>query len=361
MKNRSIYIRRAYRIIGTLFFLFNTSFIPFTAQRKIVLPTIITQKVFADSDDPAIWINYANPAASLILGTDKDDFNGGVYVFDLLGRIDSSRTQVGLKRMNNIDVIQNVTWNKGSIDLVVATERGENQLRIYELPSMRPLDGGGIPVFIGEKDRDPMGVALYKRKSDGALFVIVGRKSGPSGTYLWQYRLSPDKKGNIQATVVRKFGKFSGFKEIESIAVDTLFEHIYYSDEQIGVRKYYADPRKGDQELALIGKSRFKEDNEGISFYHLSDSTGYILVSDQGANQFQVFQLEGSSTNPHEHKHVGTIPVSAQESDGSDCTAFPLPGFKKGLFVAMSTDRTFHYYNWEEFEKMITDSSKLYP
>lgn len=351
MKSMSIYKRRVYRLFGVLFFFYLTAFSPIPIQQEPILPKVITQKVFADSDDPAIWINYKNPATSLILGTDKDDFNGGVYVFDLRGRIDTVRSKVGLKRMNNVDIIQNVPWKKGAIDLAVATERGENQLRIYELPSMRPIDGGGIPVFIGEKERAPMGIALYKRKSDGVLFAIVGRKNGPSGTYLWQYKLVPNKKGIVEATVVRKFGKYSGFKEIESIAVDTLYEHIYYSDEQIGIRKYHADPKKGDQELALFGKTLFKEDNEGISFYHLTDSTGYILVSDQGANQFQVFSLEVSSTNPHEHRHVGTIPVSAQESDGSDCTAFPLPGFEKGLFVAMSTDKTFHFYSWEDFVK----------
>jgi len=358
MKSMPIYKRRVYRLFGVLFFFYLTAFSPIPIQQEPILPKVITQKVFADSDDPAIWINYKNPAASLILGTDKDDFNGGVYVFDLRGRIDTVRSKVGLKRMNNVDIIQNVPWNKGAIDLAVATERGENQLRIYELPSMRPIDGGGIPVFIGEKERAPMGIALYKRKSDGVLFAIVGRKNGPSGTYLWQYKLVPNKKGIVEATVVRKFGKYSGFKEIESIAVDTLYQHIYYSDEQIGIRKYHADPKKGDQELALFGKTLFKEDNEGISFYHLTDSTGYILVSDQGANQFQVFSLEGSSTNPHEHRHVGTIPVTAQESDGSDCTAFPLPGFEKGLFVAMSTDKTFHFYSWEDFVKKGTGAFK---
>lgn len=351
MKSMPTYRGRVYRLPGILFFFYLTAFSSIPTQQEPVLPKIITQKVFADSDDPAIWINYKNPAASLILGTDKDNFNGGIYVFDLKGQIDSIRSKVGLKRMNNVDVIQNVPWGNGTIDLAVATERGENQIRIYELPSMRPLDDGGIPVFIGEKERAPMGVALYKRKSDGTLFVIVGRKNGPSGSYLWQYKLAPNKKGKIEATVARKFGKYSGFKEIESIAVDTLYQHIYYSDEQIGIRKYHADPKKGDQELALFGKINFKEDNEGISFYHLTDSTGYILVSDQGANQFQVFTLEGSSANPHDHRHIGTIPVTAQESDGSDCTAFPLPGFEKGLFVAMSTDKTFHFYSWEDFIK----------
>jgi 3-phytase len=41
--------------------------------------------------------------------------------------------------------------------------------------------------------------------------------------------------------------------------------------------------------------------------------------------------------------------VAARESDGSDVTAAPLNDtFKHGIFVVMSTDKTFHYYRWED-------------
>ncbi|MEY3324718.1 MAG: phytase [Chitinophagaceae bacterium] len=349
MKEILMYRKGTTLFFGLLPLFFLTGFITFKTNNQRVIPAIVTQKVFGDSDDPAIWINYNDPRKSLILGTDKNDHNGGIYVFNLTGEIDSNLTRTGMKRVNNVDIIQRVAWSDSLIDLVVVTERGENQLRIFELPSMRPLDGGGIPVFIGEKERSPMGVAFYKRRTDNALFVIVSRKNGPTGTYLWQYRLKQGKKGQIEAVVSRKFGKFSGFKEIESIAVDTLFEHIYYSDEQNGIRKYFADPLKGDEELAVFGKSDFKEDNEGISFYHLSDSTGYILVSDQGANQFQIYNLDTGVGGINTHKLITTIPVSTLESDGSDCTSFSLPGFEKGMFVAMSADRTFHFYRWIDF------------
>jgi len=41
--------------------------------------------------------------------------------------------------------------------------------------------------------------------------------------------------------------------------------------------------------------------------------------------------------------------VSALESDGSEMTSTPLnQRFGKGLFVAMSTDKTFHFYKPED-------------
>jgi 3-phytase len=311
-------------------------------------PDVITDTVFDDSDDPAIWIDANNPANSLIIGTDKHKENGGLYVFDLKGKIDAKRTITGLKRMNNVDIAYGLSIQGQPVDIAVATERDRNSIRIFSLPDMKAIDNGGIEVFRNDSLRLPMGIALYKRPADGAIFAIVGRKNGPTENYLEQYLLKDNGKGQVIGELVRKFGKFSGKKEIESIAVDQQLGYVYYSDEQTGIRKYYADPSKGNEELTLFGAGEFKEDNEGISIYQLTDSTGYILVSDQGANRFNIYAREGSKTNPHEHKLIASIPFSTLESDGSDVTAVSLPGFKGGLFVAMSTDKTFHYYSWEK-------------
>ena len=43
------------------------------------------------------------------------------------------------------------------------------------------------------------------------------------------------------------------------------------------------------------------------------------------------------------------VPVSTNESDGSDVTSAVLdPRFPSGLFVAMSDNRTFQYYSWDD-------------
>lgn len=315
-----------------------------------VQPAYITERVTYDSDDPAVWVNPADASKSLILGTDKD-INGGLYVFNLEGKIQQDKVVKGLQRPNNVDVAYGLMVNGKPTDIAVVTERKGYRLRVFSVPDMKPVDNGGIDMFAGETNpdfRDVMGIALYKNKK-GDIYAIVGRKTGPAeGGYLWQYLLNGDS-GHVKATLVRKFGKYSGKKEIESIAVDNALGYVYYSDEQYGVRQYFADPEKGDQELALFGKTGFAEDHEGISIYQLTDSTGYILVSDQGANRFQVFSREGTREAPYEHKWLKTVPVSAQESDGSETVTVPLgPAFPHGMFVAMSTDKTFHIYKWED-------------
>jgi len=150
---------------------------------------------------------------------------------------------------------------------------------------------------------------------------------------------------------VRKFGLWSGKKEIEAIAVDDELGYVYYSDEGVGVHKYYADPQHqdADKELALFATEGFAKDHEGISIYKVNDGTGYILVSDQQANQFHIFKREGEADNPHKHTLVKVVKVSTNESDGSEVTNTALnETFPKGLFVAMSDDRTFQLYSWAD-------------
>lgn len=316
-----------------------------------VKPVIVTEAVQFDSDDPAIWINSQDTSKSLIVGTDKDE-NGALYVFDLNGKIIQDKVVKGLKRPNNVDIEYGLILHNKPTDIVVVTERMTHNLRIFSLPDMTPVDNGGIPVFeneTGDGFRDLMGISLYKQPITNKIFAIIGRKSGPTNGYLWQYLLEDDGKGAVKATLVRKFGQYSAKKEIESIAVDDELGFVYYSDEGVGIRKYYADPEKGNEQLALFGTSGFTQDHEGISIYKINNKTGYILVSDQQSNRFRVFAREGSNGNPHDHQLVKIINMSTSESDGSEVTSVSLLGqFKSGLFVGMSTDKTFQFYRWED-------------
>jgi len=51
-----------------------------------------------DTDDPAIWVNPADPAGSLILGSDKSQ---GLFVYDLTG---AERAFFADGQLNNVDL-----------------------------------------------------------------------------------------------------------------------------------------------------------------------------------------------------------------------------------------------------------------
>jgi 3-phytase len=323
----------------------------------VVKPALVTARVVHDPDDPAIWIDPADPSHSLVIGTDKDA-DGALVAFDLGGRV--VKSVPGLKRPNNVDVEYGLSLGSRRVDIAVVTERLGDTIRVFSLPALEPIDGGGIPVFVGQSQRAPMGIALYKRPSDGAIFAIVGRKAGPTRGYLWQYRLEDDGGGRARAVKVREFGAWSGKGEIEAIAVDDALGYVYYSDEWIGIRKYAADPdaMDADDELALFGTDGFAEDREGISIYARPDGTGYILVSDQQADRFQVFARANPRGPPHQHPRLAVVALSTHDSDGSDVTSAALgAAFPTGLFVAMSDDGSFQFYSWRDISALIPGST----
>lgn len=320
------------------------------AVSEIIQPKFITDTTKHDTDDPAIWIHPTDVSKSLIIGTDKNK-DGALYVFNLQGKIVN---RIGdLQRPNNVDIEYGLPFGKDTIDIAVTTERLTHKLRIFKLPEMTPIDNGGIEVFVGETEkefRDLMGIALYKNPENGKIYAIVGRKNGPAEGYLWQYELLSKNGKTVESQLIRKFGKYSQKKEVEAICVDNKMGFVYCSDEGVGIRKYYANPEKGNAEIQLFGENSFQKDNEGISMYPTSDSTGYILVSDQQANYFRIYKREGNND------FIKTLPFATESSDGSDCSSVALNAdFQKGIFVAMSEGKVFHIYDWAIIEKRILE------
>ena len=315
-------------------------------QLPVIKPTLITDKTPNDTDDPAIWVNRENPEESIVFGTDKgeqDQPDSGVYAFDLDGKLIPEKSITGLIRTNNADVEYDFKLNDSvHTDILAFTERGRRQIRVFSVPDMKPLDNGGFKVFEDADDsnpefRQPMGISIYRNPETGRVYVIVGRKNGPAEDYLYQYELISDPTG-VRTDLVRKFGRFSGKKEIEAIAVDDALGYIYYCDEQEGIRKYYADPSKGNEELALFGGEYFTDDNEGIAIAAYPDGEGYIIVSDQGAHAFNFFRRSDNT-------FVKALNLGTLSTDGCEITLESLGSkFPNGLFVSMNDERDFFYH-----------------
>ncbi len=201
----------------------------------------------------------------MILGTDKGDSTGGIFVFNLEGKLDTALSITNLERPNNIDTEYGFQFQGNSVDIAAFTERGKDMIRVISLPDCKFIDNGGIPVFEDDSIRSPMGIALYKDKNN-QVFAFVGRKDGPADGNIYQYQLLANDSV-VSGVKVRELGKFSKKKEIEAIVVDDKLGYVYYSDENVGVRKYYADAEKGNEELALFAQTSITEDHEGLSIF----------------------------------------------------------------------------------------------
>jgi 3-phytase len=213
-------------------------------------------------------------------------------------------------------------------------------------------------VLEGERGEssEPMGIAIYRRLRDGAVFAIVAPKTGSRTDYLWQYRLESDPAGRLSLALVRRFGRFGRTGsppagEIEAVVVDDALGYVYYSDERYGIRKYHADPDHVDaaRELAVLGTDGYLGDREGLAIYDTGAGKGFLVSSDQlsDGTRLKLFRREGTQGNPHDHSEVWTVPTVSDATDGLEVSARALPGFPRGLVVMMNAGaRNLLLYDW---------------
>jgi 3-phytase len=327
-----------------------------------IQPAVRTAQVSEDPDDPAIWIHPSDPARSLILGTNKVKAPGGaLVVFGLDGKI--RQTVAGLDRPNNVDVEYGLAAGGGAIDIAVVTERLQKRLRVFRVQESGITELTGDTVVFGNRQGDaaaPMGVSLYRRPKDGAVFAIVAPKTGNREKYMGQYRLETGADGKVNAALVREFGRFSGQGEIEAVAVDDALGYVYYADEGDGIHKYHADPDHPEaaRELAHFGKTGFQADREGIAIYARGDGTGFVVCTDQipGNSVYRFYRREGEAGRPHDHAALlGTVSGGADSTDGLEITSRGLgPAFPAGLMAAMnSAGRNFLLFRWQDVESAL--------
>lgn len=305
-----------------------------------IIADVVTENTLHDTDDPAIWVNPKDASKSIVFGTDKNT-DGAIYAFDLDGKVLENKTIRHLKRPNNIDLEYGFQLNDTTkVDVIAFTERERQKLRLYSVPNMKPLDNGGFPVFEDAKlpkANLPMGIALYKSPETKSIYAIVGRKNGPKKGYLHQYLLTSDSLG-VHAKFVRAFGEFSGKKEIEAIAVDDEAGIIYYSDEMHCIRKYYAEPNNGDEEIYCFGGEYFKEDIEGIAIAKYQGKS-FLIVSNQQAHTFNIFDLKTNA-------FIKEVDLGTIETDGCEVTTVSLGNkFPNGLFVSMNDEKNFFFHD----------------
>ena len=75
-----------------------------------VRPNFATQAVSHDADDPAVWVHPTRPERSLIIGTDKQEGPGGLFVALLHRR---SRHTPSPGRFRRYRGLRRRTWGEG--------------------------------------------------------------------------------------------------------------------------------------------------------------------------------------------------------------------------------------------------------
>jgi 3-phytase len=323
-----------------------TEFIP-----GAVLPVVESEPVasFGDAaDDPAIWVDRQDPGRSVVIATDK---KLGLNVYDLDGKVIHS---VADGRMNNVDVRDGFTFGGRVITLVAATNRTRKSISLYRYDAqarqLQALPGGDLPTGFD----DPYGLCMYRSAKNGAYYVFANDSADGR---VRQWRISA-KGGKIAGELVREIEVGS---QAEGCAADDELGHLYVAEEDVALWKYSAEPRDGSRRTSIdtVEKGHLTDDIEGLSIYYGANGAGYLVVSNQGEDNYAVYRREGSN------EYLGKFAVvanseagidGASETDGLDIVSAPLgERFPDGLLVVqdgrnlMPAERqNFKYVSWKD-------------
>lgn len=297
------------------------------------------------ADDPAIWRNTADPARSLIVGTDK---KAGLYVYGLDGK---TRDFLDAGRVNNVDLRDGVSINGRTGILVVASDRNDvanAKLALFrldpataKLTALGKVDGGRGEAY---------GICLYRNGAATDAFIVL--KDGTVN------QIALDTSGAAPAgRIVRnlKLGTQS-----EGCAVDDRTGMLYVAEEDVGLWRFdaRADGSPTPARIAAADGRNLVMDAEGVAIAAIGEKDGYVLVSSQGDNAYVAYRLSDDS-------YVGRFRIvdgrvgGSEETDGIDLMLGDFgPNYPGGLFIAQdghnaAAAQNFKLVAWDDIAKAL--------
>lgn len=270
------------------------------------------------ADDPAIWRNPADPAAGLIVGTDK---KAGLYVYDLQGK---QRSFVNAGRVNNVDL-----RDMGATGIIVAASDRSDPLNakiaLFRLdPIAATLTAlGKVSAGTGEA----YGVCLYRE--GGTLFAFNVIKDGT----IRQVALTLGD-GAPSGKIVRTMKLAT---QSEGCVTDERTHRLYVAEEDVGLWRFDAAPGGATAPIKMASADGYQivADTEGVTLAAEGPGNGgYLLVSSQGDNAYAVYRLADDAYLGRFRIGAGLV-GSTEETDGVDIAVGDFgPGYPGGLFVA---------------------------
>ena len=279
------------------------------------------------ADDPAIWVDTANPSRSLIIASQK---KYGVLVYDLEGRLLQS---LPAGRINNVDLRDGFVLSGQRVAIIAGSNRSDQSLDLWALdPVTRQLrDVADGPLALGLAD--PYGLCLYRDVGDDSVQVIVNDKDGR----VQQWKLVPRSNGRVGIEKLREFRTAS---QPEGCVADDAAGLLYLGEEAHGIWRHAADA-SSTQAPVLVDHTgaggQLVADVEGMSLWQGENGTGYLIVSVQGEHAYAVYDRVPPN------RYLGKFAIvddpdsgidGAQETDGLDVTSFNLGApYEQGLLV----------------------------
>ncbi len=300
------------------------------------------------ADDPAIWRNAADPAKSLVIGTDK---RAGLYVFGMDG---AKKSFLPEGELNNVD-LREVTIDGRQTVLVGASIRNDRDnayIGLYTLDTesaeLTPL--GKYPAGAGEAYG-----FCFGQDTAGETFAYMITKAGN----VREMKLS--FAGGVPNASVRREHKLT--TQPEGCVVDDRIGRLYVGEENAAIWLYDLNADAFvPQRFADVNGRELVADVEGLALAPSGDNGGYLVASSQGDNAYVLYDLvTGAYVN--RFRLVDGVVDGTSETDGIEVMPGDFgPQYPDGLMVVQDGDngdqtQNFKYVSWRDVVEAV-DGSK---
>lgn len=288
-------------------------------------------------DDPAVWVDAADPARSLVICADT---GSGLRVFDLAGR---PVQELPVGPLSHVDLRQDVGERRSTV--IATSDAIRREARFFTIdPSTRRLSPAAefvVPVGVR-----PDGLSLYRSARTGrtSLFVLGARGEGVDTGWVEQYELELGPDGiPSDARLVRAFDVGTA---TEGCVADDDHGVLYVAEERVGIWRYPAEPDDPRPRVLVdslarpAGKGgRLRGTVEGVALLRLGATDGYLIASNTGSDDFVVYRREGTNEYVDRFSLVGGGLVDeVSDTEGLDVVGGDLGGaFTEGVLVAQDT------------------------
>ena len=281
------------------------------------------------ADDPAIWRNAADPAASLIVGTDK---KAGLYVYGLDGQVRDFKPAGAL---NNTD-LREVRMADGSTRILVGasdrTDLAEPRIALFALDGATgKLTALGAEAFLpaGHAPAEAYGFCMGGPLASGELaraYVVL-----KDGTVA-ESRLV-ERAGKIVPEHLRDV-KFA--TQSEGCVVDDAARTLYVAEEDAGIWRVplAAEALAGEAYARVGAEDGLVDDVEGLAIARDARGRAWLVASSQGDNAYVLFDLATGRPAGRFRINGGAIDGTS-DTDGIEAILGDFgSNFPEGLFVA---------------------------
>ena len=288
------------------------------------------------ADDPAIWRNTANPAASLIIATDK---KAGLYVYGLDGKI---RSFIDAGRVNNVDLVE-----IGDRIIVAASDRNNPVQSRIALFVLNPDDARLTPIgHVASGPGEGYGICIKEPAAPGTLEIFAVQKAG-TVNHVEVALGASDATGAIVRTMKIP-------TQTEGCVIDKA-GNLYVGEEGAGIWRL-SGAKDGSVEgtmIAAVDNQRLVADVEGLAIVREATGLELLIASSQGDNAYAVWVLP-------DMRYVGRFAITAgafgaaSETDGIAAMAGDFgPAYPAGLFIAQDGDnapaaQNFKLVGWDK-------------